>query len=65
MTSINLTTAHSAQKGWNRSFSPRVARVGIAVILAAVAVLGLLSASFGSNSDSSSPAQPARAISAN
>ena len=56
MTSINLTTAHSAQKGWNRSFSPRVARTGIAVILAVVGVLGLLSASFGSNSDSSRPA---------
>lgn len=58
MTSINLTTANSAQKGWNRSFSPRVARTGIAVIVAAVAVLGLVSASFGSNSDSSRPAQP-------
>lgn len=56
MTSINLTTEHSTQKGWNRSFSPKVARTGIAVIVAAVAVLGLLSASFGSNSDSSRPA---------
>lgn len=58
MTSINLTTANTTQKGWNRSFSPRVARTGIAVILAVVAVLGLLSASFGSNSDTSSPTAP-------
>lgn len=55
MTSINITTANGAQKGWNRSFSPRVARTGIAVIVAAVAVLGLLSLSYGSNSDSSLP----------
>jgi hypothetical protein len=55
MTTINFTTAKSAQKGWDQSFSPRVARVGIALIVAAVAVLGLLSASFGSNSDSSRP----------
>lgn len=55
MNAINITTANSAQKGWNRSFSPKVARAGIVVIVAAVAVLGLLSVSFGSNSDSSAP----------
>ena len=63
MTSINLTSPSNAQTGWNRSFSPRVARAGIAVIVAAMAVLGLLSASFGSNSDSSRPASPADVIS--
>jgi hypothetical protein len=57
MTSINLPSPGSAQTGWNRSFSPGVARAGIAVIVAAVAVLGLLSATFGSNSDSSHPAE--------
>jgi hypothetical protein len=56
MTTINFTTANSAQKGWNRSLSPRVARVGIAVIVAAVAVLGAVSVAFGSNSDSARPA---------
>lgn len=55
MTTINFTTASSAQKGWNRSFSPRVARVGIAVIVAVVAVLGVVSVAFGSNSDSARP----------
>lgn len=54
MTSINLSSAGHAHKGWNRSFSPRVARAGIALIVAAVVVLGLLSANFGSNSDSAS-----------
>ncbi len=56
MTSINLSSNATAQKGWNRSFSPRVARTGIAVIVAAVALLGLISVNFGSNSDSWSPA---------
>lgn len=64
MTSINLTSPHGAQTGWNRSFSPRVARVGIALIVAAVSVLGLLSLSYGSNSDSSRPAAVSSTVSA-
>ena len=57
MSSFNIANHDSHQEGWNRSFSLRVARTGIALIIAAVALLGLVSLNVGTNSDSSSPAE--------
>lgn len=57
MSSLNIANHDSHQEGWNRSFSLRVARTGIALIIAAVALLGLVSFNLGTNSDSLNPAQ--------
>ncbi len=51
MTSLNLASQNSAKRGWNRSISPRLARAGIALIVTAVALLGLISVNVGTNSD--------------
>ena len=51
MTSLNIARQNGDERGWNRSISPRVARTGIALIAAAVALLGLISANLGTNSD--------------
>lgn len=53
MTTINIASQNSDQQGWNRSVSPRVAKAGIALIVAAVALLGLVSVNAGTNSDAS------------
>ncbi len=58
MTTINFTAANSAENARGLSFSPRVARVGVALIAAAVAILGVVSVAFGSNDDSSRPVAP-------
>ena len=53
MTSLNIVRQNGDERGWNRSISPRVARAGIALIAAAVALLGLVSVNVGTNSDAS------------
>lgn len=51
MTSLNVASQGSDKRGWNRSISPRVAQTGIVLIVAAVALLGLVSINVGTNSD--------------
>lgn len=51
MTSLNIASQSSDQRGWNRSISPRVAQAGIVLIVTAVALLGLVSINVGTNSD--------------
>ena len=51
MTSLNIARQNGDERGWNRSISHRVARTGIALIAAAVALLGLISVNLGTNRD--------------
>lgn len=53
MTSLNVPHQNSGERGWNRSINPRLAQTGIALIVAAVALLGLISVNMGTNSDAS------------
>ena len=55
MTMTSHTAESSATGGWRRDVSPRQAGRGIALIVAVMAVLGLLSVGLGSSSDSSAP----------
>lgn len=60
MTMLNIGNANDTQKVWTLSFSRGVARTGIALIVAAVLALGIVSANLGSNSDSARSVQTIR-----